>query len=100
MSPCALCAREAPLTFHHLIPRTLHSNKWFRKNYSRADLMRGIDLCRPCHSAVHAFIPNKDLGRHYATLETLREHPDVQRFSSWAATQPVGRIRVRKPKNR
>ncbi len=35
MSICELCKREVDhTTRHHLIPRTLHRNKWFKKNYS------------------------------------------------------------------
>ena len=82
--PCALCGRERLLTFHHLIPRTLHSNKWFEKNFTKDDMRsRGIDVCRECHSAIHRFLSEKELGRHYNTLEKLRAHEALARFVAW-----------------
>ena len=83
---CELCGRERELTFHHLIPRTTHRNKWFKKNFTRDELNRGIDLCRDCHSAIHTFIPNeKHLGRDFNTREKLLEHPELARFVEWVA---------------
>jgi 5-methylcytosine-specific restriction endonuclease McrA len=53
-APCALCGRVRPLSFHHLIPRTLHRNKWFRKNFDAMDMRsRGIELCKECHEFIH-----------------------------------------------
>ena len=83
---CALCGRERKLTFHHLIPRTLHSNKWFEKNFSKDDMRsRGLEVCRECHSAIHRFISEKELGRNYNTLEKLRTHEELSRFVTWIA---------------
>lgn len=82
--PCALCGRQRPLTFHHLIPRTCHSNKWFKKRFSRDDMRsRGIDVCRDCHSFIHQQFSEKQLGRSYNTLEALMDHDAVQRFVRW-----------------
>jgi hypothetical protein len=36
---CELCGREAPLTFHHLVPRKMHRRTYFRKHYSREELI-------------------------------------------------------------
>jgi len=83
-SHCALCGRERTLTFHHLIPRTLHSNKWFEKNFKKEDMRtRGIEVCRECHSAIHRFISEKELGRNFNTLEKLLTHEALSRFVSW-----------------
>lgn len=83
-APCALCGRQRPLTFHHLIPRTCHSNKWFKKRFSRDDMhSRGIDVCRNCHSFIHQQFSEKQLGRMYNTLEALQAHEAVQRFVRW-----------------
>ena len=71
--PCGLCLRERPLTFHHLIPRSLHSNKWFKKRFDRERMQAGIDLCRDCHTTVHRHLSEKELGRHYNTVESLLE---------------------------
>ena len=96
---CVLCARERRLTFHHLIPVTLHKNRWFKRNFSREDMHRGIMACRDCHDAIHRFIPNKELGRSFNTLEALKTHPDLMRFVQWVSRQH-GRIRLARPSNR
>lgn len=91
---CELCARERRLTFHHLIPVTLHSNRWFKRNFSREEMHRGAMLCRDCHDAVHRFIPHKVLGREYNTVARLMEHPDVARFVRWVSRQQGRRSRL------
>jgi len=48
---CELCQREEAQDFHHLIPRTLHTNKWFKKRYAREELQQGIAVCKSCHAA-------------------------------------------------
>ena len=78
---CALCGCDRPLTFHHLIPRKNHSNKWFKKNFTREEMThRGIDVCRPCHSYLHKVLSEKELGRTYNTREALLQHELIARF--------------------
>lgn len=97
---CELCQRDRELTFHHLIPRTTHRNKWFRKNFTREEMQRGLNLCRDCHSAVHQFVPSeKELGRHYNTREKLLEHPELAQFVTWVA-QRSGKQRYRTRRTR
>ncbi|MFA0961339.1 hypothetical protein AB9P05_06010 [Roseivirga sp. BDSF3-8] len=72
-------------TRHHLIPVTLHKNKWFRKNFSREEMQHTEPLCRDCHRTVHKFIPHKQLGREYNTIERLLEHPKLGNFVKWIA---------------
>lgn len=85
---CALCQRERPGTQHHLIPRTCHRNKWFQKRFTREQMRETVPLCRECHSAVHRFVPReKDLGRHFNTLQDLRAMPELQKFVSWVRKQ-------------
>ncbi len=84
LGACALCERERELTFHHLIPRTLHANKWFRKNFERQDmLMRGIDVCRDCHRMIHRTHGEKELGRTFNTKEALLADPQIAKFVVW-----------------
>ena len=88
--PCELCDRVTVrgTTLHHLIPRTCHSNKWFKKRYTREHMLQTVDLCRDCHKAVHRLIPDeKELGRHWNTLELLREHPEMMKFVQWIRKQ-------------
>lgn len=95
---CRLCGRDGALTFHHLVPRTLHRNKWFRKHFTREQLHVGIDVCRDCHSAIHRFVPDhKQLGRQYNTVQKLREHPEIANFVTWIRGRRTGRVRTRRP---
>ena len=83
---CCLCGRQPKrgTTEHHLIPRCCHSNKWFRKRFTREDMQtRGLDLCRDCHLFVHAQYSEKELGRRLNTREALLDDPTVMRFLEW-----------------
>ncbi|MDH3718428.1 MAG: hypothetical protein OES79_09945 [Planctomycetota bacterium] len=87
---CRLCGRRPKLgtTGHHLIPRTCHRRKWFRRHFSRERLRQTIDVCRDCHRAIHQLIPDeKELGRRYNTLDQLAAHPGMQRFLVWVKKQ-------------
>ena len=98
---CELCGREvARLTRHHLIPKTRHSNRRNKRDFDRAEVKERIALlCRPCHSNVHRCLDNRDLERHYNTIESLLEHPCVQRFTRWIRKRPDG-ISVTMPRRR
>ena len=89
-TPCTLCGRvtKRGTTEHHLIPRTCHSNKWFKKRFTREQMSAKIDVCRDCHGAIHRLIPDeKALGRDYHTLAQLRAHPEIARFIEWVRKQ-------------
>ncbi len=84
MSLCELCEAEPAYNFHHLIPRTVHSNKWFKKHYTRQQMQQGVNTCKDCHRAIHDLVPSeKELGRCYNTLDRLREHPPLARYLRW-----------------
>jgi hypothetical protein len=88
--PCELCQRITKLgtTQHHLIPRTCHSNKWFRKTFSREEMSTTVDVCRDCHRAIHRLEPDeKQLGRNYNTIERLIAHPEISRYLTWIRKQ-------------
>jgi len=82
---CELCNRNKELTFHHLIPKCLHSNKWYKKNYTREELNKGIYLCEDCHSEIHKLITEKKMGKYYNTLERL--HKKVKNYVNWIKKQ-------------
>ena len=44
-------------------------------------------LCTDCHSAVHKFATEKELGREFNTIEKLRSHPEIGRFVRWVSRQ-------------
>jgi hypothetical protein len=81
--PCELCGCEAAVSFHHLIPRTLHANKWFKKNFTREQMHAGLELCKQCHSAIHDFVDEKQLGRHFHSRELLAAHPEIAKYLAW-----------------
>lgn len=89
MSKCKLCGREKELNFHHFIPKTLHSNKWFKKHFTKEELNQGIYICKnDCHKEIHKFIDEKEMGREYNTLEKLKNHPMVYNYIKWVRKQP------------
>ncbi|ANQ48199.1 hypothetical protein KMW28_11990 [Flammeovirga yaeyamensis] len=82
---CELCKKNLRLTFHHLIPKSNHKNKWFRKNYDMMEMReRGIMVCRSCHSFIHKTHSEKVLGRHFNTLEKLLEDERILKYVRWA----------------
>ena len=93
---CVLCGREQPLTFHHVIPRTLHRKRWVKARFSVSALQSGLWLCRDCHDAVHRFISHRELAESFHSLEALRGHPEVAKFVAWVARQS-GRRRTARP---
>jgi hypothetical protein len=89
---CAMCARIAALTFHHLIPRDTHA-KYVGKALpagvagepSRLFLgTYGMLLCRPCHSHVHRVASNNELAERYSTPADLLAHPEIERYLVYA----------------
>ena len=98
---CALCDRAGTtLTRHHLVPRARHRQKRTRKMHDRDARHETVDICRPCHSNLHAHLTEKQLADSYHTLEALREHPDVERFSKWIANKPPDlRVPMRRKKS-
>ncbi len=88
---CALCGRVEELEPHHLVPRSQQKKARFERAYGRKE-MRALRvwLCHPCHRNVHRRVHDRELADTCATLETLREHPEVSKFSQWIAGKPAG----------
>jgi len=85
---CGLCDRLKKLTFHHFIPRTLHTNKYFRKLYTLAFMRsHGIDLCDDCHKNIHHFFTEKELGRNYNDKAKLLSSQKVRNYLKWIKKQ-------------
>jgi hypothetical protein len=90
MARCELCGRltKRGTTEHHLIPRTCHSNKWFKKRYSREELNQTLSVCRDCHRVIHDLIPDeKQLGRHFNSVDLLLENEEIAKFVAWIRKQ-------------
>ncbi len=95
---CELCGRlvrEDRLTRHHLLPRSRARKKKRRRKgrqeLRRRDPARTVALCAPCHRNVHLSIGNADLERGYDSVEALRDHPGVRKFTDWVKDKPHGR---------
>ena len=95
---CELCGRhvrEDRLTRHHLLPRSrarkMKRRRKGREELRRRDPARTVALCAPCHRNVHLSIDNVDLERGYDSVEALRDHPGVRRFTDWVKDKPHGR---------
>ena len=88
---CELCGRTVSIvTRHHLVPRTRHSNKRNKKQFSREEVKTRIAwLCQPCHDHVHVLFSEKTLERDLNTLELLAAHPEVKRFLAWICKRPA-----------
>jgi len=87
---CTLCGRvtKRGTNEHHLIPRTCHSNKWFRKNFTREEMRETIEVCHDCHAAIHRFVPDeKELGRNYHSVDKLLSHAGLAGFVAWVRKQ-------------
>ena len=80
---CELCEVGEIYDFHHFVPRTLHSNKWFKKRYNKQELSKGIQVCKECHTTIHNLVPEKKLGKEFNSLEKLLGHPEVQKYVRW-----------------
>ena len=85
---CAMCERVMPLTAHHLIPKTTHE-KYLAMGgkYTKAFLSTCVDICRPCHSAVHKLIEEEVLASDFNTLELLLGDERVQKWINYARKQ-------------
>ena len=94
--PCALCVRELPLTFHHLIPRSTHKRKRIQKKFTIEDRNQGIWVCRSCHSALHKFCTNMELAETYNSIETILSNPSIEKYIKWAKKQKKAYIRTKK----
>lgn len=84
---CPCCGRQLALTFHHLIPRKLHRRKHFRRHYAKAELARGMYICRDCHDGIHRTYSEMELAQSLATPEALCSDPALARHFAWVARQ-------------
>ena len=100
---CELCGRMVhEVTKHHLIPRTRHSNKKNKKDFSREDVVSRLALfCRPCHKQIHAVLTEKQMERDYNTIEALQAQEEIARFINWIKDKPAdAHITVRDSKSK
>ncbi|MCB2156620.1 HNH endonuclease [bacterium] len=58
-----------------------------------------VDICVHCHKQIHALFAEKELERHYNTIEALLETEAMRRWVEWV-TQRKPRSRVFTKKSR
>lgn len=88
MATCELCGRDKPLTFHHLIPRSMHRKTRFQKRYDK-EFMRtaGLMICHLCHNGIHDLISERELAEQFPTKEALLAHPPLVKHLGWVRKQ-------------
>ncbi len=77
---CPICDRVIPNSqkdAHHLIPKS--------KGGRATEYLHRI-----CHRQIHALFNETELAKSLNTAESLKAHPDMQRFVSWVINKPVG----------
>ena len=85
---CRLCGRFATtLSEHHLIPRTVHSNKRACKMFTDEEMNHTELFCQPCHRACHIFWDEKELAFQFNTVEVLRGDERIQKHMAWIRKQ-------------
>lgn len=88
-SACEICEREwINLSYHHLIPKSVHAKVLKRGWHEEWELNSVAWLCGACHRFVHNCASNEDLAKDWFTVERLMQREDVRNWAEWA-----GRIR-------
>lgn len=87
VAACMLCARQVPLTFHHLIPRKMHRRPYFQNHYSKQQLEHGVWLCQLCHKAIHRMYDEMTLAKQFNSLQKLAQDPTIIRHVEFAQKQ-------------
>jgi hypothetical protein len=83
-----MCERVTPLTRHHLFPRS--QIKHFEKR-GVCPPGRSLDevaaVCRQCHSAIHAFADERELGERYNSVQALLGVEQLARHAQYQSKQ-------------
>ena len=88
---CECCGRMAlDISEHHLVPKSTHKNKKVKKNYTKEERNKKINVCQPCHKAFHTFFTEKELAFYHNTLEKLLSYPAIQKHIGWVRKQKSG----------
>ncbi|KAK5321043.1 hypothetical protein LTR70_004288 [Exophiala xenobiotica] len=84
LTACEICERDwVPMTYHHLIPKTVHAKVLKRGWHEERELNSVAWLCRACHSFVHRMASNEELAKEWYTVERICEREDVQKWAMW-----------------
>jgi hypothetical protein len=88
LATCELCGRDKPLTFHHLIPKSMHRKPRFQKRYDK-DFLRseGLMICGLCHTGIHDLISARELAEIFPSKDALLAHPPLVKHIGWVKKQ-------------
>lgn len=88
LGPCPLCGR--PMFAGDSVDR----HHWQPKSRCGRETDH---LHRICHRELHSLFTAKELAADFATLEKLRQHPEMQRFIKWVRQPPERVVSHHKP---
>lgn len=78
--PCPICDREMVkgkrIDKHHLVPKCKKGKET-------------VWLHQVCHQKIHSLFTEKELEKQYHEVETIRAHPEIQKFISWVGNKPI-----------
>jgi len=96
-----LCGRSnITINEHHLIPKTTHSSKFVKKNFSSNEMNKTIDVCLSCHKNIHTSFSEKDLARTYNNRDILLSSDRISKFADWIRDKPEMHIVSKQRKDR
>jgi hypothetical protein len=75
---CPICEREIPkelIEKHHIIPKSKGGKETEQ-------------VCVNCGDMIHKLIPLKYLRTTYNSIETVKNHPEIQKWAAWAKKRP------------
>ncbi len=83
LGPCPVCGRPMlkgdSVDRHHWRPKSRGGKE---SEY----------LHRSCHRKLHSLFSDKELAAGFATVEQLRQHPEMQKFIRWVRRQSPERV--------
>ena len=85
---CLLCGRDAcDISEHHLIPKTTHTIKRFKKKHTVEAMRTTASFCQPCHRAMHQFYSEKELADSFYTVDLLLADEKISNHVQWVRKQ-------------
>lgn len=82
------CSPLAPGVVTSPAPRRTHK-KYRKRGYKDETLNQTINVCRPCHSAIHRAHDEFTLAERFTTREQLLADESIGRFVAWARKQRI-----------
>ena len=65
----------------------MHRRTFFRKNFSKHQLNKGINICRQCHNGIHKTYDEMALAKQFASLAALKADQALSKHFAWVSKQ-------------